>query len=339
MRLLLIGLLTLFSLSLWAETQYDHQLIIQNNPKLVERFKFLRGIKLQNKITIAVIGDYVHTDSYKHLIAVNHKEVADNNLDDDSNGYIDDFYGVDMNSQNGWLDSPVISGHENGIVSLIDSLVLDNHLQSIIKILPINITASEKRFDEQYIRKLADAIDYARSRGAKVITMSLGVSSHSHSFFQFIENDLQKSRKYYDDAINRALAEGILLVGANSNDPQRNLDKEPVLPANSDGVIAVANVNYNGKIQSAYGKNVDLAFYGTDIYVWSGYTEGYQTVKGASFSTPLVALTLAVAKSLRPQLSYQEAMLFRSACEQPIYSLHNIASKCIFSPERLIKAL
>ncbi len=339
MSLLSIFTIITFSFSAFANSSYDAHLIVKENPEIARRFDFIKSIKLKNKVTIAVIGDYIHTDIFAERIEYNAKEIEGNNIDDDKNGYIDDYAGLDLNTKNGLLSTPVRSGHENAVVSLLDSFILDNHLEDKIKLIPINVTSADNSFDDQYMKKVADAIDYARTRGAKVITMSIGVSGIFDSFFRFIANDVKKSREYYNKAIKRAHDEGIILVASNSNDPDRDLAKEPVLPANSDNVIAVANVNYEGKIQSAYGENVDLAYYGTNIYIWGGRAEGYRFVKGASFSTPLVALTAAVAKSLRPKLSYQDIPLFKKSCEKPISGKKNIASRCIFSPEQLINKM
>lgn len=339
MSILSILTIMVLSFSAIADSSYEANLIVKQNPELAQRFDFLKNIQLRNKVTIAVIGDYIHTDVYADRIDHNTSEIDGNHIDDDKNGYVDDYRGLNLDSMDGRLSTPVRSGHENAVVSLLDAFIQDNHLDEKIKLIPLNVTSSENGFDDQYMRKVADAIDYARKRGAKIITMSIGVSGVFDSFFRFIDNDFKKSQYYYNQAVKRAHESGIILIASNSNDPDRDLVKEPVLPANSESVIAVANVNYEGKIQSAYGENVDLAYYGTNIYIWGGEVEGYRFVKGASFSTPLVALTAAVAKSLRPNLTYQDIAKFKKSCEKSISGKKNIASRCIFSPERLINKM
>lgn len=172
-----------------------------------------------------------------------------------------------------------------------------------------------------------------------MISISLGVPADSKSFFEFIDKDEKKSRAYFLAALQRAQDAGIIMLGANSNNPERDLVLEPVAPGNSPGVLSVANVNFAGVLQSAYGRNVDLAFYGTEVTVWRGDQEGYRVVKGASLATPLVALTMAVAKSLDPKLNYQQARTLRGACEKNIIGKKNISSGCVFSPEKFIKGL
>lgn len=337
MRFTVLALSTLLSGSIMASS-YDSKEIVSKNPEIAKRFNFLKKIELKNKVSLAIIGDYVHTDTFSHIININKSEINENYLDDDKNGFEDDYFGVNFNSRNGRLNSPVMTGHENAIASLIEAFLIDNQL-SKIKIIPINITSDENRFDKLYVKKLADAVDYARIRGAQVISMSLGVDQRSDSFFRFIDNDLKKSRAYYQAALDRAVKDNILLVGTTSNDPARDLVKEPVVPGNSDNVIQVANVSFDGKVQSAYGQNVDLAFYGTGLYAWYGEKDGYRTVKGSSYSTPLVALTMAIGKSLKPTLSVKNINLMRAACEKPIIGKKNVISKCVFSPQKYIQSI
>lgn len=337
MRLLILSMFLLMT-GLAFGGSYDSSEIVKNNPGIAKRFDFLKKIELKNQVTMAIIGDYIHTDAFSHIIKINEKEQDGNFVDDDNNGYEDDYYGMNFNNRTGRLYTPVASGHENGITSLVEAFITDNQL-SKIKIIPINVTTDRNQFDELYMKKVADAIDYARLRGAQVISMSIGVDAQSNSFFQFIDKNRQKSLTYYQAAVKRAQDKGILMVGSASNDPARDLVKEPVAPANSVGVISVGNVNFDAKIQSAYGANVDLAWYGTELYAWYGEKDGYRTVKGSSYSTPLVALTLAVAKSLKPDLSFKDVSLFRTSCEKTITGSKNIKSKCVFSPEKLIQKL
>lgn len=328
----------LLSLPLFAQP-YEAGEILRHNLEIANRFQAYKGVKLKNRVTIAVIGDYIHTERFSHLLDINEAEIDGNHIDDDQNGFEDDYFGVNMNTANGRLYGPVMSGHENGIVSLLDAFINEAGFGAAIKVLPINITSDILRFDDQYIKKLADAIDYARMRGAQVISMSLGVPTDIKAFFEFIDRDETRSRAYYLAAVRRARDAGILMVGANSNNPDRDLVLEPVTPTNSPGVISVANVNFSGVMQSAYGRNVDLAFYGTGITVWGGAKEGYRVVKGASYATPLVAFAVAVGKSLKPDLTYDNVSLLRKSCERPIVGRKNISSGCVFSPEKFIKTL
>jgi hypothetical protein len=312
--------------------------IVTKNPRLIQDFNFLKSSRPQSKVIMAVIGDFPHVEAFSEIIEMNKSEIANNNIDDDGNGYIDDVMGVNLNDHTGHLDRPVASGHENGIFSLLHAVSRNNLLQDDIRFIPINITAANNRFDAQYIKKLSDGIDYAVARGAKVISMSLGVSEKFESFFRFINNDGNKSRSYYEAAVKRAVDAGVLLFGAVSNDPNRNQDFEKEVPSNSSGVIGVANVNDDGVLQSAYGKSIAVAYYGTGLYVWNGYIEGFRTVKGSSFATPMVALAAAIAKSNNPDLSSKDILEFKKACEKNINGSKTVGSGCVFSPVELVRA-
>lgn len=71
----------------------------------LEKWKIINKKKTKNKIVVAVIDtriNYEHED-LKNQIWVNKKEIPNNNIDDDNNGYVDDV--------NGWN----FIGHKNGI--------------------------------------------------------------------------------------------------------------------------------------------------------------------------------------------------------------------------------
>ncbi|MNY42486.1 Thermostable alkaline protease precursor [compost metagenome] len=136
--------------------------------------------------------------------------------------------------------------------------------------------------------------------------------------------------------MRRAVDAGVILLGSASNDPNRNQDIENDIPSNSPGVLGVSNVNFDGVLQSAYGKNIQVAYYGTGVYVWNGFFEGFRTVKGTSFATPLVALVAAIGKSLDPNLSSKDISKFVNSCEKKISGKRTVGSGCVFSPEKFI---
>lgn len=317
---------------------YDKVAVADNNPILIEDFKFLKNVELREKVLISIIGDYVHPESFQSIQA-NSLEIPNNRVDDDQNGYVDDYYGMDFVGMNGRRMTPAKSGHENGIVSIMDAILSHYQVDRDINILPVNIVDPNIGFDELYLKKLADAIDYSRIRGASVISMSLGVSLAYRSFFEFIEHDFDKSYKYLQDAIDRARDAGIILLAAASNNNRRDHVSDPQIPANANNILSVANVNYDGVIQSGFGMNIDIAYYGTGIYVWGGEVDGYETVKGSSLATPVVAVAAAVVKSMRPAVELNRKFLLdaRSSCAKRIESADNVLSRCVFSPEKLIQ--
>ena len=314
--------------------------MIQKNEKILTKFEFLSDLNLKKQTTIAIIGDFIHTDVFSDIVKDNEYDIPNNDLDDDLNGFIDDYQGFNFHSGNGRLSTPYMYGHENSIASLLDTVIKNFEIQDKIKILPINVNVPKPVFDELKIKKIADAIDYARLRGVDVISMSLGISISYQSFFRFIDNDVKKSFHYYESAVHRARDAGIIMLAASSNDTNLNHMIEKDIPSSSPGVFSISNVDFQGNLKAAYGLNVDTAFYGSDLYLWGGDKEGYARRTGSSYATPLVALTIAAAISEKNGPIGDEdstRKLLRKSCEKHLVGKKQVASKCIFSPRKFVE--
>ncbi len=351
--LMIKAILSIFLVTSTMASTNDVEKIISSNSLLMNDFKYVRSLNIKKKIKIAVIGDYVHPEEFESIRA-NLDEVENNGIDDDGNGYIDDFYGYDLNSRNGKLRTPVVGGHENGIVSIMDAIISEYNLIGKVEIIPVNIYSFDGKFDEFRFKKLADSIDYALARGAKIISISQGVSLYNKYSFRFIDNDYEKSLNYVQAAVERARKKGAIIVGSISNDNSRDHVKEPSVPGNLENVLSVANVDAHGVIQSGYGKNVEIAYYGTDIFVWEGRceefikgfkgectelkkTNGFKSVTGSSLSTPIVALSLGILSATGVEIQMNDDFKNRlhNSCSRSIKANRSVKSKCIFSPSKL----
>ncbi|USN53995.1 MAG: S8 family serine peptidase [Candidatus Nomurabacteria bacterium] len=142
---------------------------------------------------------------------------------------------------------------------------------------------------------IAQGIDYARTHGADIISMSLGTSSYSQAL---------------TDAVNDAIAQGILVVAATGNANSSTL----LYPARTSGVIAVGatgNTTQNTRASySNYGQNIALVAPGGDgssSIIQQGFTNldgdslpadfttfGYVGYQGTSMATPHVSAALAL---------------------------------------------
>ncbi|GEM_PF-4688925 len=347
---------SIFLISSSMASSNDVDRIIKENQLIMNDFSYVRDLDIKERTKIAVIGDYVHPQEFESIKA-NYGEIEDNGIDDDKNGYVDDFYGFDMQSLNGELRTPVVGGHENGIVSIMDAILTNFDLVDKVDIIPINVYSFDGRFDDFRFKKLADAIDYAIVRGAKIISISQGISLYNKYSFLFVDNDFNKSIGYVKSAIARAKERGVIIVGSISNDNTRDHVIEPSVPGNLEDVLSVANVNSNGVIQSGYGNNTDIAYYGTDIFVWEGrcdeYVKGYKDgctelsktngftkVTGSSLSTPIVAVSLGILSAAGADIQMNEELISRikKSCSKSIKTSKNISSRCVFSPEKLTKS-
>jgi hypothetical protein len=152
-------------------------------------------------------------------------------------------------------------------------------------------------FSEQNV---AAGIDYATNHGAHVINLSLGSSAPNGPLLK--------------TAINRATANGVVIVAAAGNDGNSVDPNFPAgfagTPTGNSALIAVGAVDQNNVIASFSNRcgaaaNFCLVAPGVDI-VTTGNGGGYVTGSGTSFSTPHVSGAAALLIQLFPNLTAQK---------------------------------
>ncbi len=141
------------------------------------------------------------------------------------------------------------------------------------------------------------AIDYAVSRGAKILSNSWGGPGEV------------SSNTALEDAIKRAEAAGVLVVAAAGNDGTDN-DTRPMLPAAfpQDNVLAVASTNKNDgrSFFSNYGlETVDVGAPGSDI-ISTAPKGAYKKLSGTSMAAPHVSGAAALLWAEFPDATYAE---------------------------------
>ena len=235
----------------------------------------------------------------------NPNEIPDNEIDDDNNGYIDDYNGWDF------CDAPELVDEALGDYLYPDNDVTDEnyhgtHVAGIIgavgnngigvsgvcwnvKIMPIR--AGFRTVGGQgYLQDddAAAALIYGADMGCRVINMSWGDPNYS---------------PIIADACEYAASRGVILVASAGNDPV------PVLsyPARLSEVISVGAVNKTRTIAgfSSYGVDLDLMAPGEGIL--STYKleedEMYFEQNGTSMSSPYVVGGIALLLSIMPELT------------------------------------
>lgn len=286
--------------------------IVPNDPQYPEQWS-LPLIKLPetwavekgNKdVIIAIIDsgiDYRHED-LKQKIWMNPGEIAENGLDDDGNGYIDDIHGWDF------TDAPNVQGEgdfTDGDNEPIDESGHGTHVAGIAGAMPDNgigiagvawncplmavraglsLGGSSRLQDDDS----AAAIVYATDNGARIINMSWG--SNQHSFV-------------IQDAINYAHAQGVLLIGAAGN----SKESESFFPAAYQKVISVASTTQHKRRfhRTNFGASVDIGAPGNAI-LSTQINNNYRTLTGTSMAAPHVAGVAALMLSKRPALTHEE---------------------------------
>ena len=194
-----------------------------------------------------------------------------------------------------------------GMASSYDNSVMD---LMVIDIFP----DSETTFS--YLFK---GMDYAKSQGAKIINLSLGINLNLNAANTkaFIEG----TQKVFD----AFLSEGIIVVCAAGNGDNGNgvPDNGSItsLPGDLSSTISVINVDRTNQknVTSNYGSLKDVSAPGTDI--WSTKNKGYYISKsGTSMSAPIVTGIAAMMLSVNPNLSFTEVREILRHTSTDIYS-------------------
>jgi hypothetical protein len=142
--------------------------------------------------------------------------------------------------------------------------------------------------------ELAQAIRYAVSNGAKVISMSLGYNAESAQV---------------RDALQDAFKHNVVVVAAAGNSGDRaDLDGQGdapySFPADYPGVLAVSAVNAQGSVQKFSSENLSVQVAAPGFFVPAQGRNGqYYYVTGTSPACALTAGVAALIKSKYPSLS------------------------------------
>jgi subtilisin family serine protease len=250
-----------------------------------------------SSVIVAVIdtgADLSHPDLEQNLW-INSDEIPDNGIDDDGDGYVDDFNGYDFRNHDGIPEDE--RGHGTITAGIIGASG-NNGLgtagvawSSQLMILKVFGATGGGR-----VQDFADAIHYAVRHGAKVINASWIVSgSYPGDQIPVLEA-----------AVREANEAGVLVVAAAGND-SINLDETPVFPAGYSfgNVVAVAALKADEEElldNSNYGeKTVAVATIGEEV-IGPYLAHGYALLTGTSSAAALVSGVAALIFSERSDL-------------------------------------
>jgi len=256
-----------------------------------------------DNVVVAVIdtGIDMNHEDLKENMWVNVDEIPDNGIDDDNNGYIDDYQGWDFgfttksdDDDNDPMDDNSHGTHVAGTIAAVGNnnigVVGVNWKTKLMPIKVFNSSGSGNSFD------IAKAHIYAADNGAHISSNSYG-----GPFISAIQ----------EDALKYAHEKGMTIVVAAGNSNKDALNYQPAL---SDYVITVgATDSYDSRASfSNRGEKIDVVAPGVDILstkssqatICSSTTinSNYCRLSGTSMSTPhvsgLAALILANNSSL-----------------------------------------
>jgi PKD repeat protein len=269
-------------------------------------------------IIVAVIDTgvrYTHEDLAGNMW-VNPGEIPGNGVDDDGDGYVDDVHGIDAINNGGDPDDDY--GHGTHVSGTIGG-VGNNSVGVVGVAWQVQIMAC-KFLDSSGNGFVSDAIkcmDYARSKGARVVNTSWGSPSFNSQALH--------------DAIDSLRQAGIILVAAAGNSAD-NDDTNPLYPASYDldNILSVAATTRTDELASfsSYGAgSVDLGAPGAAIFsCWNGSNSDYRYFDGTSMAAPHVSGACALLMAHFPGDNYQQIIQRILSNVDP---LPGLAGKCV----------
>ncbi|HPD00984.1 MAG TPA: S8 family peptidase, partial [Acetivibrio sp.] len=230
-------------------------------------------------------------------IYVNPDEIIDND-DNDGNDKDDDLNGWDfVNDDNTVYDlnDKTHGTHVAGTIAASANNIGVSGVAPNVKILPLKVLGTDGRGSTSGLVK---AIEYAASKGAEIVNMSLGGPDYDPALIDIMNRNPQT-----------------LFVVAAGND-HCDLSKVPTYPASHDlpNMLVVASVDPNGSMSSYsnYGDAVDVAAPGRDIlstvasYENENIEYSYGLLDGTSMAAPHVTGVAALVKSRYPDADAAE---------------------------------
>lgn len=228
-----------------------------------------------------------HQD-FEDNIWVNHAEIPDNDIDDDGNGFVDDYFGWNTGSDNDNLD--FINGHGTPVAGIIGAKGNNNRgvagvNWNIKLMIVVGGTGQEAEVLEAYSYPLSHRIKYNETNGEEGSFVVATNSSWG------INNGQPANAPLWCAFYDTLGVHGILNGGATAN-ANFDIDVTGDLPTAcpSEYMIAVTNMNRNDQkvTQAGYGATtIDIGAFGAGT--WTVATpNNYGGFGGTSGATPHV---------------------------------------------------
>lgn len=276
--------------------------------------------KKQVIVAILDTGFDVNHEDLKANLWINPKEVAGNNVDDDSNGYVDDVNGWDFVSGKPLTND--VGGHGTSCAGLIGG-VGNNGIGIAgvawnVTLMPLHIIESQAA-----VINAINAAHYAVDNGARILSNSWRIyESWSQYWSQYPPRALQEAIEYVG-------TKNGLWVNAAGNE-NNNIDTAKSCPPswNMPHMIKVAASESSDKKASfsSFGPTtVDLAAPGLGVLTTQN-GGGYYNFAGTSAACPVVSGVAALVLSINPNLT---AVQLRQVLNESVDPLSDFQGKLI----------
>ena len=273
---------------------------IMSLPQAWEEFTSGGVTATGDTIVVAVIdggADWTHEDLN---CWINAQEIPNNGIDDDGNGYIDDYHGWNAYNHNGYVGSNNHGTHVSGIIGAVG----DNGkgvcgVNWNVKVLPIcGSSGNESIVVEAYSYALEMRARYNETNGEEGAFIVSTNSSFGVDYGN--PDDYPIWCSMYDEMGNV----GILSCGAGPN-MNVNVDVVGDVPSACPGdyLIGITNTNSSDEKYGSAGygiENIDIGAPGTSIYSTTP-NNNYGNMTGTSMATPQVSGTLALMYAAMPE--------------------------------------
>ncbi len=273
------------------------------------------GLSTGRGVTVAVVDtgiDYTHEDLSGN-VWTNVGEIAGNGIDDDGNGYVDDWRGWDFaNNDNNATDD---QGHGTHVAGIIGAAAGNG--KGIAGVAPDSKILGVKVLDKTgsgSFENIVKGIRYAVDMGARIINLSLGAAFNytldyiRTNFSGYYEAFLQPMQT----AIQYAAGKGAVVVAAAGNSA---IDVNRTAPAGFTETISVgATTPTEGRAYfSNTGQTLDLSAPGWDVLslraagtsLGTAVDAGYTRASGTSMATPMVSGVIALLLAQDPDLNIE----------------------------------
>jgi len=295
-------------------TPNDAEFSLQYHHNMIQTTKAWGTTKGSQDIIVAVTDNEFQLDheDLKAAWWTNPNEIADNGIDDDNNGYIDDVYGWDFMGRDNNVDSdeePTHGTHVSGIIAATANNKLGGAgIAPNVKIMPLKWYGPEGTWTSALI---SETYHYAVDHGAKIITTSYGI-------------DHLVDDQAYRDAITYIRDHDVIIFNSAGNGNEKNPARQ-----NIEELVLVCSVKSkqprNADVRSSfsnYGTGIDICAPGDPIYSTvqrpgSTIQTRYAELQGTSMAAPAAAAVAALIWSAHPNFTDEEVIqrLYDSADE------------------------